>query len=248
MPSSVYISRLTCLLQNHRFAIVGANRWASPTLVWLHCTGACVCLLCLDWPLTVRHLCTCASYFAPLRHALVQKGQDMNHEQSTSSIATARMETTHQLIYSVSRAVEVTRLSLLPDSQFLSLDPDLLWLPVAHIKKGVPNFQDAGTVIEIPACLKSRITENLTCLKSGIIETLTCLKSGIMENLKVWDDVDWIMRMNRIDECSSCFRFTDGLLKSSSFKYSSKCSLHAHHVSSLHTPVLEVWSLGLEGK
>ena len=172
MPSSVYISRLTCLSQDNQdspdslsqvtgLQIVGDNCWASPTLAWLHCTDACVCLVA--W--TDRLLfVTCASYFAPLRHALIQKGQDVNHEQSTSSMATARMETTHQLTYSVARAVEVTHLSLLPDSRFLSLVPDLLWLQVAHLKKGVPNFQDAGTVIEIPACLKSRITENLTCL------------------------------------------------------------------------------------
>jgi len=32
-------------------------------------------------------------------------------------------------------------------------------------KMHVPTFQDAGTVTEIPTCLKSRITENQTCLK-----------------------------------------------------------------------------------
>ena len=32
----------------------------------------------------------------------------------------------------------------------------------------VPNFWDAGTVTEIPTCLKSRITENLSCLRSEI--------------------------------------------------------------------------------
>jgi len=34
--------------------------------------------------------------------------EDVNHEQSTSLMATARMETTHELTYSVSRAIEVT--------------------------------------------------------------------------------------------------------------------------------------------
>ena len=42
----------------------------------------------------------------------------------------------------------------------------------------VPNFRDAGTVTEIPTCLKSGITENLTCLKSGITENLW---SGVMK-------------------------------------------------------------------
>ena len=35
-------------------------------------------------------------------------------------------------------------------------------------KMRVPNFQDAGTVTEIPTCLKSGITENLSCLRSEI--------------------------------------------------------------------------------
>ena len=43
----------------------------------------------------------------------------------------------------------------------------------------VPNFRDAGTVTEVPTCLKYGITENLTCLNSGIKENLTYLKSGI---------------------------------------------------------------------
>jgi len=35
-------------------------------------------------------------------------------------------------------------------------------------KMCVPNFRDAGTVTEIPTCLKSGITENLSCLRSEI--------------------------------------------------------------------------------
>jgi len=30
----------------------------------------------------------------------------------------------------------------------------------------IPTFRDTGTVMEIPTCLKSGITENLTCLES----------------------------------------------------------------------------------
>jgi len=32
----------------------------------------------------------------------------------------------------------------------------------------VSNYRDAGTVTEIPSCLKSGIMENVTCLKSGM--------------------------------------------------------------------------------
>jgi len=48
-------------------------------------------------------------------------------------------------------------------------------------KMHLPNFRGTGMVTEIPTCLKSGITENLTCLKSRMI---TCLKSGITENLR----------------------------------------------------------------
>jgi len=50
--------------------------------------------------------------------------EDVNLEQSTSSMATTRTET-HELTYSVSRNLSC-HLSLLPNSQFLSLDSDLL--------------------------------------------------------------------------------------------------------------------------
>jgi len=43
----------------------------------------------------------------------------------------------------------------------------------------VPNFWDAGTMMEVPTCLKYGITENLTCLNSGITENLTYQNSGI---------------------------------------------------------------------
>ena len=46
-----------------------------------------------------------------MHHALIQKrleSEDLNCGQSTSLMATTRMETTHGLTYSVARAIEVT--------------------------------------------------------------------------------------------------------------------------------------------
>ena len=62
--------------------------------------------------------------------------EDVNHEQSTSLMATARMETTHELTYSMSRAIEVTTWQSVDDVitalsvtvVVLSLDLDLFWL------------------------------------------------------------------------------------------------------------------------
>ena len=72
--------------------------WASPTLAWLHCSRVCACL------------CACLLALSIYINSKKAWGSqsDMNHEQSTSLMVTTRMETTHGLTYSVSRAIEVT--------------------------------------------------------------------------------------------------------------------------------------------
>ena len=71
-----------------------------------------VCLLaCLDRPLTISHFWLLFCVFSIMRY--FKKGsrvgvEDMNHEQPTSSTSTTSTETTHQLTYTVARAIEVT--------------------------------------------------------------------------------------------------------------------------------------------
>ena len=91
---------------------ITANVYRRLWQVWVSCdftvlVRAYACLLaCLDRPLTVT---LPALILCILWHALIQRGledsKDMNHEQSTSSMATTRTETTHGLTYSVSRAM-----------------------------------------------------------------------------------------------------------------------------------------------
>jgi len=78
----------------------------------------------------------------------------MNHEQSTSLMATTRRETTHGLTYSVAKAIEVNHmaicqccLSLLPGSQFLC------W---SHWS---PNSSDYSTVEATSTMCKRRWLE-----------------------------------------------------------------------------------------
>ena len=59
--------------------------WASPTLAWLHCTHACVCLLAcllayLDRPLTVNHF---RLLFCPVTSYVKFKSHSIRHEPWT---------------------------------------------------------------------------------------------------------------------------------------------------------------------
>ena len=82
----------------------------SPTLVGLHCTRTFA--WCLDRPLTINHFRLL--FFRFCVNSKSSKGssswsiEDMNHEQSTSSMMKTRTETTHGLTYSVSRVIGVT--------------------------------------------------------------------------------------------------------------------------------------------
>ena len=81
------------------------------------------CLACL-LGLTTYHKSLSALILHVLCHVLIQKeledGKDVNHEQSTSSIATTRTEITRGLAYSESRAIEVAHGNLLMSFVFIA--------------------------------------------------------------------------------------------------------------------------------
>jgi len=54
-------------------------------------------------PTSTVHMCVCTYH-----SKATQQVEGMNHEQSTSSVVTTRMETTHSLTYLVATTTEVT--------------------------------------------------------------------------------------------------------------------------------------------
>ena len=91
---------------------------------------------------------------------MTQGVEDMNHDQSTSSMATTRMETTHGLTYSVVRAIEVTAWQsvdtichcCLTVPVLKSLDYNLFWLQQWRFHLSMPSSHDMWHVLDQPMC------------------------------------------------------------------------------------------------